>query len=104
MKPGDPLNGKPGRSGIFMPLISYHASVGINKKTKTQTTNTKITLKNRTINVRHHDDCHHSSEDESCDDRASSPASDGKESANKSSNYWSAGNYHLVVLSKKEDG
>jgi hypothetical protein len=36
--------------------------------------------------------------------RASSAASDGKESANKSSDYWSAGNYHLVVLSKKEDG
>ncbi len=36
--------------------------------------------------------------------RASSAASDGKESANKSSNYWSAGNYNLVVLSKKEDG
>jgi hypothetical protein len=36
--------------------------------------------------------------------RASSAASDGKESANKSSDYWSAGNYHLVFLSKKEDG
>jgi hypothetical protein len=35
---------------------------------------------------------------------ASSATSDSKESANKSSNYWSAGNYHLVVLSKKEDG
>ena len=35
---------------------------------------------------------------------ASSAASDGKESANKSSDYWSAGNYHLVILSKKEDG
>ncbi len=33
--------------------------------------------------------------------RASSAASDGKESANKSSNYWSAGNYHLVVFVKK---
>jgi hypothetical protein len=36
--------------------------------------------------------------------RASSAASDGKESANKSRDYWSAGNYHLVILSKKEDG
>jgi hypothetical protein len=29
--------------------------------------------------------------------RASSATSDGKESANKSSNYWSASNYHLVI-------
>ena len=36
--------------------------------------------------------------------RASSAASNGKESTNKSSDYWSASNYHLVVLSKKEDG
>jgi hypothetical protein len=35
---------------------------------------------------------------------ASSAASDGKGSANKSSNYWSTGNYHLVISSKKEDG
>jgi hypothetical protein len=35
---------------------------------------------------------------------ASSAASDGKESANKSSDYWSTGNYHLVVLSRKGDG
>ena len=36
--------------------------------------------------------------------RTSSAASDGKESANKSSDYWSADKYHLVVSSKKEDG
>ena len=35
---------------------------------------------------------------------ASSAASDGKKSANKSSDYWSTSNYHLVILSKKEDG
>ncbi len=34
--------------------------------------------------------------------RASSATSDGKESTNKSSDYWFAGNYHLVVLSKKD--
>ncbi len=33
--------------------------------------------------------------------RSSSAASDGKESANKSSNYWSAGNYHLVIFRQK---
>ncbi len=33
--------------------------------------------------------------------RTSSAASDGKESANKSSNYWSAGNYHLVIFRQK---
>ncbi len=36
--------------------------------------------------------------------RASSAASNGKESADKSSDYWSAGNYHLVISSKTEDG
>ena len=36
--------------------------------------------------------------------RASSAASDSKESANKSSNYWSAGNHHLVISSKKRMG
>ena len=36
--------------------------------------------------------------------RASFAASNGKESANKSSDYWSAGNYHLVISSKREDG
>jgi hypothetical protein len=51
-----------------MPLISYDASVGINKKTKTRTTMTKITSKNHAINVRHHDNRRHSSEDESRDD------------------------------------
>jgi hypothetical protein len=50
-----------------MPLISYDASVGINKQTKMQTTTTKITSKNRAINVRHHDDRCHSSEEESHD-------------------------------------
>ena len=34
--------------------------------------------------------------------RASSAASDGKENANKSCNYWSASNYHLVISSKKK--
>jgi hypothetical protein len=58
----------PGRLGKFMPLISYDASVGINKKTKTRTTMTKITSKNHAINVRHHDNRRHSSEDESRDD------------------------------------
>jgi hypothetical protein len=33
----------PGRSGKFMPLISYDASVRINKKTKSRTTTTKTT-------------------------------------------------------------
>ncbi len=32
---------------------------------------------------------------------ACSAASDGKESANKSSDYWSAGNYHLVNFCQK---
>ena len=36
--------------------------------------------------------------------RASPAASNGKESANKSTGYWSAGNYHLVILSKKRMG
>jgi hypothetical protein len=36
--------------------------------------------------------------------RASSATSDSKESANKSSDYRSTGNYHLVISSKKEDG
>ena len=36
--------------------------------------------------------------------RASSAASDGKESANKSSDYWSAGNCHLVISSNKRMG
>ena len=36
--------------------------------------------------------------------RASSAARDSKESANKSSDYWSAGNYHLVISSKKRMG
>ncbi len=36
--------------------------------------------------------------------RASSAASDGKESANKSSDYWSASNYHLVISSKRRMG
>ncbi len=57
----------PGRSGNFMPLISYDASVGINKKTKLRTTTTKITSKNCAINIHHHDDRRHSSEHESCD-------------------------------------
>ena len=35
----------PGRSGKYMPLISYDASVGINKKTKSRTTTTKTTSK-----------------------------------------------------------
>ncbi len=58
----------PGRLGKFMPLISYDASVGINKKTKSRTTTTKTTSKNRAINVRHHDNRRHSSEHESRDD------------------------------------
>ncbi len=33
--------------------------------------------------------------------RASSATSDSKESANKSSDYWSAGNYHLVIFRQK---
>ncbi len=33
--------------------------------------------------------------------RASSAVSNGKESANKSSDYWSAGNYHLVIFPQK---
>ena len=41
----------------------------------------------------------------SCATTHASPAtSNNKESANKSSNYWSAGNYHLVILSKKRMG
>ena len=58
----------PGRSGKYMPLISHDASVGINKKTKSQTTTTKTTSKNRAINAHHHDDRRHSSEHESRDD------------------------------------
>jgi hypothetical protein len=49
-----------------MPLISYDASGGINEN-KTRTTTTKITSKNCAINVHHHDDRQHSSEDESRD-------------------------------------
>jgi len=82
-----------------MPLISYDASVGINKKNKiainddknyvkkialsTSTTMTIAVIVANTSRVT---------------TRASSAASDGKESANKSSDYWSAGNYHLVNL------
>ena len=36
--------------------------------------------------------------------RTSSAASNGKESANKSSDYWYAGKYHFVILSKKRMG
>ena len=63
-----PYQRETGRSGKFMPLISYDASVGINKKTKSRTTTTKTTSKNRAINVHHHDDRRHSSEHESRDD------------------------------------
>ncbi len=94
----------PGRLGKFMPLISYNASVGINKKTKTRTTTTKITSKialstsaTTTITVI-------VVKTSRARTRASSAASDGKDNANKSSDYWSAGNYHLVVLSKKRMG
>ena len=58
----------PGRSGKSMPLISYDASVGINKKTKSRTTTTKTTSKKSRYNVHHHDDRRHSSEHESRDD------------------------------------
>jgi hypothetical protein len=51
-----------------MPLISYNASIGMNRKTKTRTTTTKITSKNCAINVHHHDDCRHNSEHKSRDD------------------------------------
>ena len=50
-----------------MPLISYDASGGINEN-KTRTTTTKITSQNRAIDVHHHGDRRHSSEDESRDD------------------------------------
>ncbi len=33
--------------------------------------------------------------------RTSSAASDGKESANKSSDYWSSGNYHLFCQKRR---
>ena len=36
--------------------------------------------------------------------RASSAASDGKESANKSSDYWSAGNFILLFCQKRRMG
>ncbi len=77
-----------------MPLISYDASVGIKKKLRTITTKimSKIAVAIIVANTSR------------ARTRASSAASDGKESINKSSDYWSTGNYHLVVLSKKEDG
>jgi hypothetical protein len=84
-----------------MPLISYDASIGINNKTKSRITTTKLRQKialltstTMTIAV--------IVANTSCTTtRASSAASNGNESANKSSDYWSAGNYHLVILSKK---
>ncbi len=36
--------------------------------------------------------------------RASPSTNDDEDSANKSSDYWSTGNYHLVILSKKRMG
>jgi hypothetical protein len=36
--------------------------------------------------------------------QASSAVSTGKDSTNKSRDYWSASNYHLVILSKKRMG
>jgi hypothetical protein len=87
-----------------MPLISYNASVGINKKQNCQQQLQKLCQKialltstTMTIAVIVADTSHATT-------RTSSAASDGKESANKSSDYWSAGSYHLVISSKKEDG
>jgi hypothetical protein len=88
----------PGRSGKFMPLTSYDASVGINKKQKREQQRQKLRQKiallistTMTIAVI-------VANKSRVTTRASSAASDGKESANKSSDYWSAGNYHLVIL------
>jgi hypothetical protein len=94
----------PGRLGKFMPLISYDLSLGINKITKRKQQQQKLRQKialltstTMTITVMVANTSRAAT-------RASSAASDGKESANKSSDYWSASNYHLVILSKKEDG
>jgi hypothetical protein len=92
----------PNRSGKFTPLISYDASVGIKKKCQQQrqklrqniVPSTSATMTIAVIVAKM----------SRATTRTSSAAIDGKESANKSSDYWSAGNYHLVVLSKNEDG
>jgi hypothetical protein len=101
MKPGPYQRETPGKSGKFMPLISYNASVGINKKQNrkqqlkklrqkiTLLTSTTMTIAVIVANTSH------------ATIRASSATSDSKESANKSSDYWSAGNYHLVIFRQK---
>ncbi len=51
-----------------MPLISYDASVGINKKQNREQQLQKLRQKNCGINVHHHDDRRRSSKQESRDD------------------------------------
>ena len=55
------------RSGKCMPLISYNASVGINEN-KNANNNDKNYAKKRAVNVRHHGDHRHSSDDKLRDD------------------------------------
>ena len=70
-----------------MPLISYNASVGINRKTKTPTTTTKITSKNCAITSTTMTIVVIVANTSRATTRAISTTSNGKESANKSSNY-----------------
>ena len=104
---GGPLNGIPqaywADSCPRSPVTNVGSTTNHAKK-KSRTTTTKTALKNQAINIHHHDNRHHSSNDASLADCTSSAASDGKESTNKSSDYWSTGNYHLVILSKKRMG
>jgi hypothetical protein len=78
-----------------MPLISYDASVGINKKTKPGQQQQKLHQKIALIT---------STTMTIAGIVAKTSPATTQESANKSSDYWSAGNYHIVVLSKKKDG
>jgi hypothetical protein len=87
-----------------MPLISYDASIGINEYKNANNNDknyvNKITLSTSTT-MRIAGIVAKTSR---ATTRASSATSNGKESANKSSDYWSVGNHHLVISSKKEDG
>ncbi len=86
-----------------MPLISYDASIGINENKNANNNDknyVKIALSTSTtmtiaVIV---------ATTSRTTTRASPAASKDKESPNKSSDYWSTGNYHLVILSKKRMG
>jgi hypothetical protein len=84
-----------------MPLISYDVSVGINKKTKSRTTTTKLRKKIAQFTSTTMTVAVIVANTSRATTRASFAANDGKESANKSSDYWSASNYHFVISSKR---